>query len=281
MKPLPFLSAPSPASAESPSPAQRDPRRPAVIVPVQQTDAATLRAACEEIAASGVVDVIEWRIDPLVAAVGQASSSSARTPAPGDAGPVDADAVAEAVRALAPHVTSSGLPVLVTLRSGFEGGTAELSEEDYAEVVRFLASLGAAAVDVEIARTGAHALINTIHAHGAAVVASRHDFTATDSVPGMRETLRAMRDAGADVAKIAMMPQSPADVAELLQATAESDAELDCPVIGIAMGEMGRASRILGGDFGSSATFAQMGTASAPGQIEATRLAGLLDALSD
>ena len=178
-------------------------------------------------------------------------------------------------------MTSVGLPVLVTLRSGFEGGTAEVSEEDYAEVVRVLATLGAAAVDVEIARSGAHELIDTVHAHGAAVVASQHDFTATDSVPGMRETLRAMRDAGADVAKIAMMPQSPADVAELLQATAESDAELDCPVIGIAMGEMGRASRILGGDFGSCATFAQMGTASAPGQIEAKRLAGLLDALGD
>ncbi|MFF8893605.1 type I 3-dehydroquinate dehydratase [Brevibacterium casei] len=272
MKPLPFLSAAS--SGRLPTPAQRDPGRPAIIVPVQQTDPSSLPAACADIAASGIVDVIEWRIDPLVVALGQAAEAT-------DAGParVDADAVAEAVRALAPHVTSAGPPVLVTLRSGFEGGEADISEADYAEVVRRLGALGTAAVDVEIARSGAPDLIDAVHAQGVAVVASQHNFTATDSVPEMRTTLAAMREAGADVAKIAMMPQSPADVADLLRATAESDARLDCPVIGISMGRLGRTSRILGGDFGSCATFAQMGQPSAPGQIDAAELAAMLDAL--
>ncbi len=75
----------------------------------------------------------------------------------------------------------------------------------------------------------------------------------------MVETLTGMAEAGADVVKIAMMPISPTDVADLLRATAEADAGLDRPVLGISMGRMGRASRILGGDFGTCATFAQMG----------------------
>jgi 3-dehydroquinate dehydratase-1 len=86
-----------------------------------------------------------------------------------------------------------------------------------------------------------------------------------------------MAEAGADVAKAAMMPGSPVDVARLLAATAEAQEELGCPVLGISMGQLGRASRIMGADFGSCATFAQIGEASAPGQIDAAHLAEILD----
>lgn len=265
MKPLPFLDD------------ARNPRRPAVIIPVQQTESAALAEECARIAASGLADVIEWRIDPLVAAVGQAGPAS---DAADDGVPVVVDAVAEAVTSLAPDVTQAGLPVLITLRSGFEGGVADVSEDDYAEVVRrVVADRVAPAVDVEIARTHARELIDAAHAHGQSVVASQHNFASTDGVQEMVETLTGMAEAGADVVKIAMMPISPTDVADLLRATAEADAGLDRPVLGISMGRMGRASRILGGDFGSCATFAQMGEASAPGQIDAAELAAMLDSL--
>lgn len=269
MKPLPFFDA------------ARNPRRPAVIIPVQQTESAALAEECARIAGSGHADVIEWRIDPLVAAVGQASSESESSAGAAEDGvPVDADAVAEAVISLAPHVTGAGLPVLITLRSGFEGGVCDVSEDDYAEVVRRVAAARVApAVDVEIARTHARELIDAAHAHGESVVASRHNFASTDGVQEMLETLTGMAEAGADVVKIAMMPTSPTDVADLLRATAEADADLDRPVLGISMGRMGRASRILGGDFGSCATFAQMGEASAPGQVDAAELATMLDSL--
>lgn len=265
MKPLPFLDDARPA------------RRPAVIIPVQQTESAALAEECAQIAGSGHADVIEWRIDPLVAAVGQAGSTA---DAAEDVVPVDIDAVAEAVTSLAPHVTTPGLPVLITLRSGFEGGVADVSEDDYAEVVRRVAAARIVpAVDVEIARTHARELIDAAHAHGQSVVASQHNFATTDGVQEMLETLTGMAEAGADVVKIAMMPTSPTDVADLLRASAEADADLDRPVLGISMGRMGRASRILGGDFGSCATFAQMGEASAPGQVDAAELATMLDSL--
>ena len=43
------------------------------------------------------------------------------------------------------------------------------------------------------------------------------------------------------------------------------------------MGRLGRTSRIMGSDFGSCASFAQLGEASAPGQIDAADLAEVYD----
>ena len=45
----------------------RNPVRPAVIVPTQAVDAEELTAQCAAAAATGAVDAIEWRIDPLLA----------------------------------------------------------------------------------------------------------------------------------------------------------------------------------------------------------------------
>ncbi|MDN5609354.1 MAG: type I 3-dehydroquinate dehydratase, partial [Brevibacterium sp.] len=135
------------------------------------------------------------------------------------------------------------------------------------------------ALDVEIERNGAAGLIEAAHDLGVSVVASHHNFAGTDSAEAMGATFTAMAAAGADVAKIAMMPTSSADVAELLAATARAEATLDIPVLGISMGQLGRTSRIMGPDFGSCATFAQLGEPSAPGQIAVADLAGVIDEL--
>lgn len=273
----------------------RNPGRPSVIVPTQAGDGDELRSQCAEAAGTGVVDVVEWRIDPLLA-----SSDG------------DGATRAEAVLDLLPQATAAGLPVLVTLRTGFEGGHVDISESDYAEVIRRLiaglagaegragsdAEVGAGsgaevdgvvesagarkgavpvAIDIEIARSEAASLIALARDAGIPVVASNHNFESTDSHEDLLAAFRAMGGAGADVAKVAMTPQSPVDVARLLAATAEAQAELGCPVLGISMGQLGRASRIMGADFGSCATFAQIGEASAPGQIDAVHLAEILD----
>lgn len=286
MKSLPFL---NPAAG---SPAARNPGRPAVIVPTQAIDAERLAADCAAAAATGIVDAVEWRIDPLLAA----GSGSALTRA-------------EAALRLLPRALTAGLPILVTVRTGFEGGQVEITEDDYAEAVRALiagiAEVGVGdgaaadadavavaaasgipgsgtsgvpvAVDVEIDRADSDSLIASARESGVPVVASHHNFEATDSADRLLRTFAAMSEAGADVAKVAMMPQEPADVLRLLEATAAADASLPVPVLGIAMGLLGRTSRIMGADFGSCATFAQIGRASAPGQIEASVLAEILD----
>lgn len=286
MKSLPFL---NPVAG---SPAARNPGRPAVIVPTQAIDAERLAADCAAATATGIVDAVEWRIDPLLAA----GSGSALTRA-------------EAALRLLPRALTAGLPILVTVRTGFEGGQVEITEDDYAEAVRALiggiAEVGVGdgtaadadavavaaasgipgsgtagvpvAVDVEIDRADSASLIASARESGVPVVASHHNFEATDSADRLLRTFAAMSEAGADVAKVAMMPQEPADVLRLLEATAAADVSAAHPVLGISMGPLGRTSRIMGADFGSCATFAQIGQASAPGQIDAVVLAEILD----
>ena len=265
----------------------RNPGRPAVIVPTQAIDAEELAAECAAAAATGIVDAVEWRIDPLLAA----ASGSVLTRA-------------EAALSLLPRALTAGLPILLTVRTGFEGGQVEITEDDYAEAVRALIAgatgvevgdgtaaaagvesgvPGAAAsgvpvaIDVEIDRADSGSLIASAREAGVPVVASHHNFEATDSAERLLATFTAMSEAGADVAKVAMMPQTPADVLRLLEATSTADASSPAPVLGISMGPLGRTSRIMGADFGSCATFAQIGQASAPGQIDAVVLAEILD----
>lgn len=277
----------------------RNPGRPAVIVPTQAIDADELTAECAAAAATGIVDAVEWRIDPLLVVASGPAQGGVRT---------SVHSLAEAALRLLPSALTAGLPILLTVRTGFEGGQVEITEDDYAEVVRELiagvadveADAGTAAdtgptgtaasgvhgsassgvpvaIDVEIDRVASVSLIASAQEAGVPVVASHHNFESTDSAERLLKTFAAMSEAGAHVAKVAMMPQAPADVLRLLEATAAADASLPVPVLGISMGSLGRTSRIMGADFGSCATFAQIGQASAPGQIEASVLAEILD----
>lgn len=277
----------------------RNPGRPAVIVPTQAIDADELTAECAAAAATGIVDAVEWRIDPLLVVASGPAQGGVRT---------SVHSLAEAALRLLPSALTAGLPILLTVRTGFEGGQVEITEDDYAEVVRELiagvadveADAGTAAgtgptgsassgvpgsassgvpvaIDVEIDRAASGSLIASAQEAGVPVVASHHNFESTDSAERLLKTFAAMSEAGAHVAKVAMMPQAPADVLRLLEATAAADASLPVPVLGISMGSLGRTSRIMGADFGTCATFAQIGQASAPGQVEASVLAEILD----
>ncbi|MGO1289654.1 MAG: type I 3-dehydroquinate dehydratase, partial [Brevibacterium linens] len=136
MKSLPFL---NPAVG---SPAVRNPDRPAIIVPTLALDAEGLAAECAAAAATGIVDAVEWRIDLLLAAA--SAQGGARSGMHG---------LAEAALRLLPRALAAGLPILLTVRTGFEGGQVEITEDDYAEVVR---ALIAGVADVE-AKSGASA----------------------------------------------------------------------------------------------------------------------------
>ncbi|SYZ33209.1 type I 3-dehydroquinate dehydratase [Propionibacterium australiense] len=135
-------------------------------------------------------------------------------------------------------------------------------------------------MDVECARPGAARLVAAVHDAGRRVVGSYHDVTATPGLDEMLDRLRAQAAAGADVCKIAVMPRVPADVARLLEACALAGAELAQPVIAMAMGPLGLASRLLGWDFGSAAGFASLGQdVSAPGQLPVDDLVQVVAAI--
>ncbi|MBB1041735.1 type I 3-dehydroquinate dehydratase [Dietzia sp. Cai40] len=264
-----------------------DARSPSIIVPLTGRDLTelaeqigALRSADSEFRSTTVrgtppagvspdtdrlVDVVEWRVDlygPFTAGAGS--------------DPDPAVQALEQISALLP-----GLPVLATFRTRSEGGGAEISPEAYVALVEALASTGmAAALDVEYRHPHAEDAITAARRHRTPVVASNHDFDATPPAEEIVARLTAMEDAGADVAKIAVTPRSAADVVTLLSATEERYRAARIPLITMSMGGLGAVTRLGGGPFGSSATFATVGAASAPGQLPAEGVRHALDLLS-
>ena len=112
------------------------------------------------------------------------------------------------------------------------------------------------------------------------MVCSSHDFAKTPPRAELVSRMVQMQQAGADLPKLAVMPQCRSDVLELLAATAEM-AELhpETPVITMSMGALGAVSRLAGETFGSAMTFANPGQASAPGQVSLDIVNEVLDAL--
>ncbi len=108
---------------------------------------------------------------------------------------------------------------------------------------------------------------------GAAVILSWHDFAHTGDLYAVLER---MRPFAPDLVKLVPTAETLADNLPLLRML-ESARESALPVVGIAMGEAGAASRILGLRAGGAFTFAPatLAEATAPGQIAALPLRDL------
>ena len=128
-------------------------------------------------------------------------------------------------------------PLLCTFRTDKEGGVHPMSTEKYAELNKAVAATGNAdIIDVEIF-TGddiVREMIDAIHASGAKVIASNHDFDKTPAKSDLIYRLRKMQDMGADIPKMAVMPQTKKDVLTLLSATEEMASDYaDRPIIDV------------------------------------------------
>ena len=175
--------------------------------------------------------------------------------------------------------TLRDIPVLFTYRSRIEGGRGDASGAEYADML-----LGAAEspevqlIDVEARYAGVDtaALTAGLQKKGRAVIASAHDFSRTPSEEERNRLLEQLRATGADILKLAVMPQSAQDVTELLSWTERAARMLDRPLITMSMGDLGKISRISGGLTGSALTFGTVGGVSAPGQIPVGQLRAML-----
>lgn len=228
--------------------------RPAIIVPIlARTGEAAVRQA---IAASSrdEIDAFEWRIDPLFAPDADAGRAGAR----------------EELERSYGAFARSRVPTLVTVRSVAEGGYCPV--EAYAEAVTEAIALTPAAVDVEVGREESADLLAAARDRRVTTVASAHTWESTPTGDELDGLFARMAASGADAAKVAVMPESVGDVLALLGATWRASRTLRLPVIGIAMGELGRVTRLCGGEFGSAATFATAGSGSAPGQMTAEQV---------
>ena len=134
-------------------------------------------------------------------------------------------------------------------------------------------------VDVEafIGDTYVEKVVKTSHECGVKVIASNHDFRKTPPKAELISRMRKMQELGADIPKIAVMPQSTEDVLTLLSATEEMRrCYADRPVITMSMEGTGVVSRMCGEVFGSALTFGAAGKVSAPGQIDVEELRTVL-----
>jgi 3-dehydroquinate dehydratase-1 len=230
------------------------------IVPITGTTADEAIAQARNIGASAPTDVVEFRIDFLDIAL--------------DAGKL---------AVLGPRVAAElkGKPLIVTFRTKAEGGNQAIADADYASLYEtLLKARFADLIDVEMFRTEAivRRLVAAAHTAGAFVVMSNHDFSGTPPGAELLARLRKQQELGADVLKLAMMPRNPGDVLELLRATWEmSSRYAERPMMTMSMGGTGVVSRFAGEIFGSAMSFGMIGRASAPGQVEVDRLAGVLD----
>ena len=112
------------------------------------------------------------------------------------------------------------------------------------------------------------------------MVLCNHDFERTPPEEEIIRRLELMESKGADICKIAVMPQTPEDVLTLLKATHRRQQFSKVPLITMSMGNLGMVSRLAGEVFGSAATFGSLGKASAPGQMAVEDLAVALKNLS-
>ena len=196
------------------------------------------------------VDVVEWRVDWFEDVF-------------------DFDKVKDVLTELRPAL--GDIPLLMTFRTSKEGGEKAIEDEAYAQLNINAAKTGLVdMVDVEVF-TGdeiVKRIIDEAHKAGVKVVASNHDFDKTPDKDDIVSRLRKMQELGADIPKIAVMPQSKADVLTLLSATEEMYSKYaDRPIITMSMAGTGVISRLCGEVFGSALTFGAAKKASAPGQM--------------
>ncbi|MGM0168241.1 3-dehydroquinate dehydratase, type I [Enterococcus sp. AZ135] len=174
-------------------------------------------------------------------------------------------------------------PLLITFRTKKEGGVCDLSDNDYFNLYKVIITEGNLdLLDIELfmPEKKVAETIDLAHRNGIKIIMCNHDFDKTPEKEEIVTRLQAMQNKGADICKIAVMPQSSSDVLTLLDATREMhEVYANVPLITMSMGALGMTSRISGQVFGSAATFGSAGTASAPGQVPVDELRKMLATL--
>jgi len=155
------------------------------------------------------------------------------------------------------------LPAIVTYRRRDQGGGRECEESERLAVLSRALELGADYVDVE---AGAESGLK--RSGRGRVIVSHHDF---EGFPGDLDALyNDLRARGGDAVKIAVTAKHPLDCLPLYDLCSRSRK----PLIALAMGECGAASRVLSLRFGAFLSFGALSAeeCTAPGQIDVAEM---------
>lgn len=235
--------------------------KPLVCISVMDEKKAAIVQEVQRLVDSGA-EMIEWRVDAFE-----------------DVNSLNA--VREVLRELEPLVKDTIL--VFTFRSKEQGGVCSLDDEKVYDLHQVAAeSKMVDFIDIEYFYTeNADVEVYELQRLGAKVITSHHDFHETPSEDVLYMLLEQMKHSNADIVKLAVMPQNAEDVIRLLSETCHFHKKYpNQPLVTMSMGRMGMISRISGEAFGSCVTFGAGKNASAPGQIEMTKLEEILDVLS-
>ena len=223
-------------------------RKTKIVVPIMLTELAEL----EKVSVSDyrTADIVEWRADFL-----------------------SADEILEMAPKFFEKFKES--KILFTLRTVREGGNIQVSEKKYLQILKEILTYNPAYIDVEFFTHGpSFAALKDFRDQ---MVLSYHNF---DEVPSdLTNRLIKMHEEGTAFVKVAVMPERECDVLDLLQITRDMTLEYGDHFISMAMGDLGRLSRISGYLTGSCWTFASLENSSAPGQISLKETEYILDIL--
>lgn len=165
-------------------------------------------------------------------------------------------------------IGSLALPWIATVRDPSEGGDRDFTATRRAPLFQQCVGL-AAAIDVELENaTARQELIREIQASNSSLILSFHDFQSAPDLKSARTLMRRAVDNGADIFKLAVTPQRPSEIGNLLEL-------LDDPCIPVslmAMGRWGLAARLLYAACGSVLNYGWVEEPVVSGQWEATEL---------
>lgn len=173
------------------------------------------------------------------------------------------------------------MPILFTVRTCNEGGKFSGTPDLYCELQRQSILSGTVdMVDIELNHPYSRRAAEYARKHGIATIISFHDFHKTPPASRLLDYLDEMEAIGADIAKIAVMPEEAGDVFEFLSVTEKASRRIKCPVCMMSMGGKGSITRLAGAYSGSALTFGYVGEKSAPGQVSVNLLSNILESVN-
>lgn len=233
------------------------------IVPITANTPEQAIAQAQAIAENSNADIAEFRIDLL---------DIAQTM---DTATTQVIALGHTINQILKHK-----PLIATIRTHNEGGNLTVTDSEYASLYRaYSANPFMQLLDIEMLRDEPRVkeVVHLAHQKNILVVMSNHDFTTTPPQAQIEQRLLLQDKMGADILKIAVMPQSKQDVLTLMNATLHVSQHTQKPLLTMSMGKLGVVTRIAAASMGGSLSFGMIGQPSAPGQIEVDRLRQCLD----
>ena len=223
--------------------------KPQICIPITSTKPSELMEELREVISSNP-DLIEWRVDYFDDVE-------------------DADKVIEVLEDIYPLLTN--FPLIFTCRMKEEGGYKQIIQSKRINLIKkVIKSQLIDFLDIELinGKEKIGEILNEIGSSQIKLILSSHDFENTPSKDAIIERLVKAQEYGADIAKIAVMPNNQKDVLTLLEASLEARQDhVEIPLITMSMAGRGLVTRIAGNLFGSAISFAAGRQASAPGQI--------------